>query len=285
MNPQQQHEYDEAVRARHTAFIDDIPIRHGEAKELYAEVIKKMPNLIVIGGAHQCSMWAPTGNGRYAVYQAVKLAYKDTPTQVVGAIGFDGSQFFVNSRLVENARFSHWNSEHKIRKSKHMKNIVKESTKVLLPTQFKEVVAESKDMLGRFIRQVRDDANTKMNTHIGNVAKVLRDELEYMIEIGYTPRNPQVATAMQYIVDNKEQHQIDANYTPDVAFIWIRKSGVEYQIGGKNRNDEPIHIVGSTDELPEDIRGKLFVLMMTDPQKFIRDVGMKYEDNKFWVLL
>lgn len=285
MTPKQQHEYDEAIKAAHTEFISEIPMRYAETKELLQEVIKKMPDLMVVGGAHPCGMWAASDNSRYTVYQAVGLAYKDTPTQVVGAVGYDGSQYFVNSRLVENARFSHWNSEHKIRKSKHMKNIIKESTKVLLPTQFKEVVEESKDMFGRAIRMVREEASTKMNSHIGNVGKVLRDELEYMIEIGYTPRNPQVATAMQYIVDNKEQYQIDINYAPDMAFIWIRKDGVRYQLGGKNKVDEPIHTVGSTDELPEDIRGKLFVLMMTDPQKFIRDVGMKHEDNKFWVLL
>jgi hypothetical protein len=287
MTPQQQHEYDEAIRLGHTEFLEEIPVAYTQIKEIYEEVKKKMPDLVIAGGGYQCGRWIAQGdtNHRLYCYQSVKVAYANNPAQVVGSVGFDGSQFFVNSRLVENARYSHWNSEHKMRKSKHMKNIVKESTKVLLPTQFIEMVNESRDMVARAVRTVREEANNKINSHLGNVRMVLQDELEYMIEIGYTPRNPQVATAMQYIVDSKEQYEIDSKYMPDVGFIWIKKDAVQYQIGGKDKTDEPIHTVGSTDELPEEIRGKLFVLMMTDQQKFIRDVGMKYEDNKFWVLL
>lgn len=286
MTPQQQHEYNEAVRLGHTDFVKDIPTVHPNVKLIYEEVITKMPDLVLVEGDRQIGRWASDHNNeRYHLYRGISVAYKDNPTQVVGSFGFDGDQFYVSSRLIENAKYGRWSSDFKIRRSKHMKNIVKECTKSLLPTQFKEMVEESRDILGRAVRMVRDEATSKMNSQLGNVGKVLRDELEHMIEVGYTPRNPQVATAMKYIVDNKEQYQIDINYMPDVGFIWIRKDGVQYQLGGRNKQDEPIHTVGSTDELPEDIRSKLFVLMMTDSKNFIRDVGMKYEDNKFWVLL
>ena len=285
MNPQEQHEYDEAVRLGHTAFIDHIPMQHLNSKLIYDELKKKMPDLVIVKGDRQRGMYIANQlgtNERIIVYTGVELAYADSPNDIVGAIGFDGQKFYAKSRLIQNARYGHWSSDHHMKYSVHMKNIIKEATKALLPTQFVEVVKECSGPMLQAVRQVRETANTRMNNHLGNVSKVMKDELEHMIATGYVPRNPQVATAMQYIVESKEEYLADMNYTPKVAFIWITKTNVQYTIG---KEDTDKHTVGSTDELPEDIRGKLFVLMMTDKQKFIRDVGMKYDDNKFWVTL
>ena len=52
-----------------------------------------------------------------------------------------------------------------------------------------------------------------------------------------------------------------------------------YEIGGV------VTQVNSTADLPEDLRGKLFVLDVTDKGQFIEDVGMKQETGIYWVLL
>jgi hypothetical protein len=285
MTPKQQHEYDEAVRLGYTAFIDYIPVQHPNTKLIYDELKKKMPNLVVVGGDRQRGTYITNqlGNSeRIYVYAGVEVAYADSPNDAIGAIGFDVQKYYVKSRLIQNNRYGHWSSEHNQKWSVNMKNIIREATKTLLPTQFSEVVKECSGPMLQAVRQVRETANSRMNSHLGNVNKVIKDELEHMIEVGYVPRNPQVATAMNYIIENKEEYLADVNYTPKVAFLWITKSNVQYTLG---KEDGDKHTVSSTDELPEDIRGKLFVLMMTDKQKFIRDVGMKYDDNKFWVTL
>lgn len=279
MTPQQQHEYDEAVRLGHTEFISNIPMYHSNTRLLYDAVLAKMPDLVVREGDKQVGRWA-NNNDRLMMYRGISLAYANDPAQIVGSIGFDGDQFYVSSRLVQNARFSHWNSDHRIKKSKHMKNILKEALKVLLPTQIGEVIKESGELFLRQVRDIRMTAESKLSTHLINIRAVLQGELEHMISIGYVPKYAEVAEAMKYLVDSREEHMADSKYNPDASFVWIKPDRVEYQMKGQDPKK-----IGSVDELPEDIRGKLFVLMVTDIKRFVRDVGMKYDDNKFWVIL
>jgi len=69
------------------------------------------------------------------------------------------------------------------------------------------------------------------------------------------------------------------NFDPDRVFVWIKPNEVIY------REDKEDIVVKSTDELPENIRGKLFVLMVADAGKLIEEVGVKVKDDQFWVLL
>ena len=68
--------------------------------------------------------------------------------------------------------------------------------------------------------------------------------------------------------------------SPEKAFVWIKPNEVIYRVG--KDGDKTVR---STDELPESIRGKLFVLMVGDAGKLIEEVGLKVKDNQFWVLL
>ena len=201
MTPQEQHEYDEAVRLGHTTFLGHYPIHKAEAVNLYAEVIAKNPELIAVGVDRANVDYVREGdvNHRCKTYRRIEIAYKNNPSQVVGSIGYEYEQYVVFSRLIDNAKYAHWNSDSHSKKSKHMKNIVKEAVKYLLPTQFTEIVRESSDLFSRNIREVRSRADSAMNNHIGAVRNVLREELAYMIEIGYTPKHKEVADALSAI--------------------------------------------------------------------------------------
>jgi hypothetical protein len=214
------------------------------------------------------------------IYRELELAYANLPEQVVGAIGFDGEVYTVNCRLIENARFSAWSSyDYHTKKSKHMNNIVKEALKYLLPTQLKEVVAESVDKFDRYISNIRDSARQGMRHTLSRTNDELRDELFNMVEQGYKPKNASIASAMAYVVETKDSYERNQSYSPERGFVWIKPEGVVYK-----RGKEEIS-VPNTDALPEDVRGKLFVLMVSDKDTFIDEVGMKAGDNKFWVIL
>jgi hypothetical protein len=101
-----------------------------------------------------------------------------------------------------------------------------------------------------------------------------------MVAQGYTPKNKAFAEAMEYVVASKEEYERNESYDPDRLFIWIKPDCVVY-----GECEEKAQQVASTDELPEDVRGKLFVLMVSDKDTFIDEVGMKAGDNKFWVIL
>jgi hypothetical protein len=160
-----------------------------------------------------------------------------------------------------------------------MNNIVKEALKYLLPTQLKEVVAESVDKFDRYISNIRDSARQGMRHALSRTNDELRDELFNMVEQGYKPKNASIASAMAYVVETKESYERNQQYSPERGFVWIKPEGVVYK-----RGKEEIS-VPNTDALPEDVRGKLFVLMVSDKDTFIDEVGMKAGDNKFWVIL
>lgn len=281
MNPQEQHEYDEAIQHGHTLFLNDRPLDRQEVLDIANAVIKKNPALIVAGVSRQ--MRRTVSEGHYAVYRGVDFAFSDAPTEVVGTVGYEYEQFFVTSRLIENAKFSRWSGrEFNTRKSKHMNKIVKEAIGVLLPTQFHEVVAESENFVDRELHRIREKSREGVIgklRHLGYA--VWREELLHMASVGYRPQNTDIVKAMDYMVESKEDYERNEKYNPDRTFVWIKPNEVLYKVG----SDEEARSVPSTDDLPENIRGKMFVLMVSDKNTFIDEVGMKADDNKFWVIL
>jgi hypothetical protein len=280
MNPQEQHEYDDAVQKGHTLFLNDRPVERQETLDIANAVMKKNPALIIVGVDRR--MRKPTEHGHYDVYRAIEFGFKEAPNQIVGSVGYEYDQYFVTSRLIENAKFSRWSGrDFNTRKSKHMNKIVKEAVGALLPTQFDEVVAESGNMFLKRISEIRDNAVHGMRSALNNTNSYLRDELFHMVATGYVPKNPQFKRAMEYVVASKDEYERNEKYNPERTFVWIKPKEVLYKVGG----DENIRSVASTDDLPEHIRGKLFVLMVSDKNNFIDEVGMKADDNKFWVIL
>ena len=280
MNPQEQHEYDVAVQVGHEYFYENIPVYKPQIIDLLNAVKKKKPELIVVGGSRRRTHYAEN-NVQVHTYRELELAYANLPEQVVGAIGFDGEVYTVNSRLIQNAKYSAWSSyDHHTKKSKHMNNVVKEALKYLLPTQLKEVVEESASKFDQHIGKIRDEAVHGMRAKLGSLNTQMRDELFNMVEQGYKPKNAAFASAMAYVVETKDDFERNQNYNPERAFVWIKPESVVYKCGKNEAISVP-----NTDALPEEIRGKLFVLMVSDKDVFIDEVGMKAGDNKFWVIL
>jgi hypothetical protein len=95
-----------------------------------------------------------------------------------------------------------------------------------------------------------------------------------------------VQEAISYILETQDDYEHLVNYDPHKAYVWVKPDEVQYQLFlTKNKPDGDVVTTSSVDELPESIREKMFVLMISDPMTFIKDVGMKEADNKFWVLL
>lgn len=278
MNPQEQHEFDVAVQVGHQHFYENIPVFKPQVLDLFNAIKKKKPELIVIGGVNQRGVYKD--DTRLILYAGLAIAYADMPNQEVGSISFDGESYIVTSRLIENARFSSWNTrDYHSKKSIHMNNIVKDAIKYLLPTQMNEVVCASINVIGNYASEIRDRARRAMNDKLNPVHRVLREELMHMVATGYVPNNDEVAKAMEYVKETANEYDALRNFDPDRVFVWIKPNEVIY------REDKEDVVVKSTDELPENIRGKLFVLMVADAGKLIEEVGVKVKDDQFWVLL
>jgi hypothetical protein len=160
-----------------------------------------------------------------------------------------------------------------------MNNIVKEALKYLLPTQMQEVVSASEGTIQNYTYEIRERARRAMNEKLRPLESIMRDEIFHMLANGYTPKNEELVKAMEYVKATEGEYDALRNYEPERAFVWIKPNEVTYRI------DKEDVVVRSTDELPENIRGKLFVLMVADAGKLIEEVGLKVKDNQFWVFV
>lgn len=248
--------------------------------ELMDAIKKKNPMLLFTAGSNR-SIVLGDNNERVEIKMSMLVADVSDPNKPIGSIGYDSNEkYWVRSRLIQNEKYGQWNrSQYESKFSKHMKNIVKEAVKSLKPISYEEVREENEGQVLRAIDQRSRQVIAKCNAYMKMDFADVFPELLHMHNIGYTPANPKFAEAIKYSVDNKEELEKYYNYQPKKCMIWVRPNSVVYEI------DKIINQVNTTVELPEDLRGKLFVLDVTDKGQFVEDVGIKQDTGIYWVLL
>jgi hypothetical protein len=254
--------------------------------DLADEIKKKNPLLQFSIGSNRTSFFSDdrdaSGNPvRVEVKTSLYVHDVNDMQKPIGSIGYDTDEkYWVRSRLIANEKYGHWNrSQYESKFSKHMKNIVKEAGKSLKPFSYEEMVAEHEGGFARVLSARSNQAVAKANSYVKMDFPVVFQEMLHMHNIGYIPATPKFAQAIQYVVDNKEELEKYYNYAPKKCMIWVRPNNVVYEI------DKEIKQVNTTADLPEDLRGKLFVLDVTDKGQFVEDVGIKQDTGIYWVLL
>ena len=248
--------------------------------DLMDEIRKKNPMLSFKVGSNRTYIMGED-NGKVEVKMSMTAHDVSDSDKVIGSIGFDSDdKYWVRSRLIRNEKYGRWNtSQHQSKSSKHMKNIVKEALKSLRPLEYEEIKEEHEADMNRHIDHRSRQVVAKSNAHIKLDFAEIFPELLHMYNVGYTPTNSKFAQAITYANENKEELQKYYRYNPKKVMIWVRPNSVVYQDG------EVITQVNTTAELPEDLRGKLFVLDVTDKGQFVEDVGLKQDTGIYWVLL
>lgn len=254
-----------------------------ETLELMDAIKKKNPLLTFQVGSNRIYRTDETDaeGKRIEIKTSMRVFDSKDSTKEIGQIGYDSDEkYWVRSRLIQNEKYGHWNRvQYESKFSKHMKNIVKEGLKALKPISYDEVKEETEGAVARIINsvgaQVRNMANTKSKVEFID----LFPELLHMHNIGFTPATPKMAEAIAYAVENKEKIEKYYHYNPKKCMIWVRPDSVVYEI------NKEVKQVNTTAELPEELRGKLFVLDVTDKGQFVEDVGIKQDTGIYWVLL
>jgi hypothetical protein len=251
-----------------------------ETIKLMNEIRKKQPLLQFIPN-NRSKMYIHDTNPPTTVYTTLDAFYNSEPNNRVGQIAYDGQQYIVTSRLIENGRYSHWSgSEHRSKKSKHMKNVIKEAVKFLLPVQFNEIWEESDSKFQRELsnrtQQIRNSIINK--TRIDPTA--LFKEFVHMYATGYTPITQEFRDALTFTLEKQAEIEKYVDYKPTTYMVWVKGNSIQYS---DEMTNEPA-TVDSIDKLPEDIRGKMFVLDVSEVNNFIEDVGMKTQEKQYWVI-
>ena len=253
-----------------------------EVIDLMNEVKKKNPLLTFTLGGNRTSFFdEQVPPNRVEVKTSLKVHDIRDPDKELGGIGYDTEEkYWVRSRLISNDKYGRWNkSQHESRYSKHMKNIIKQASTYLKPFSFNEIKAEHELGMDRQIHNKSSQMHAKVNNKMRIDFTTAFPELLHMHNIGYIPATPKMAEAISWAVENKEEIEKYYDYKPKKCMIWVRPNSVVYEI------DKVVTQVNSTADLPEDLRGKLFVLDVTDKGEFVEDVGMKQETGIYWVLL
>ena len=83
-------------------------------------------------------------------------------------------------------------------------------------------------------------------------------------------------------MNNKANIDKYRNYKPPHYFVLVTNNLVQYKLMG-DKQVEPFTIQ-SKDELPDDIKGKMYVLDITEGKDFVEDIGLKQNDGAYWII-
>jgi hypothetical protein len=253
-----------------------------EVLELMHEIKKKNPMLQFTVGSNRTTFFDDaTPANRVEVKTSLLVHDVNDPAKPIGSIGYDTDEkYWIRSRLIANEKYGQWNkSQYESKFSKHMKNIVKEGAKSLKPFSYEEMKAEHEGHMDRSCNSMHNKIQGKINSNMQLGFTDMFPELLHMYNTGYTPSTPKMAQAIAYAIEHKEEVEKYYNYKPKKCMIWVRPNTVVYEI------DNEVKQVNTTADLPEELRGKLFVLDITDTNQFVEDVGMKQDGGIYWVLL
>jgi len=187
----------------------------------------------------------------------------------------------ITSINIEDGRHT-YGKEGRFKYSIHSKNILRIAKKAFKPFTFD---------------QIADKCRRDFQNHIDNIGNAMRWELrqqtcdgyehliadfENLFHLGYDAKNAKFKQMMEYITTNKAKIDKYLDYKPDHYFVLVKEGEVQYRLNSK-KGEQPFK-VPSKDALPDDIKGKLFVLDITDKKDFVEDIGLKENDGAYWII-
>lgn len=209
--------------------------------------------------------------------------------------------FVIQSRKIENKKYNPHRDQYRM-VMPSFKNAVKQVKKYLLPYTVNELafytVDKYTDARGKFRRELETNVG-KVTEALGFSAysnpssaatKKIIEELKHMLDTGYVPKTDWLTSALE---QTHEAHQIIkewTNYRPKISFVRIADKG-EYPIvyeltpsdltPARIQNAQPISY--SSDDLPEELAGRIAVLQTLEDGQYVERVGLKYDSNTLWL--
>jgi len=216
------------------------------------------------------------------IVNSLDIYFDDDPNNRIGVVGLDkwNDKYWITNRNIEDGRNQYGRGEGATKQSKHAKNILNIAKKTLKPLSIFQVMESIKRDFEASIQSLRNIWSWNVNRATDNAFNLAYEDMVHLKSIGYTPRTQKFANAMEYLYTNRANIDKYSNYDPHYHFVWIKPNSVEYLSKGSK---EPQR-VASLNDLPEDIRGKMFVLDISDEKQFIEDVGRKENKTAYWVM-
>ncbi len=164
----------------------------------------------------------------------------------------------------------------------HAKNIVRVAKKAFKPFTFDQIANKAKQKFVSEVESLSNNMRWELRQQTCDGYEHLMNDWENLFHLGYEPKNAKFKQMMEYVVANKEKIDKYNKYDPDHYFVLVKDSEVQYRLNSA-KGEQP-RIVPNKDALPDEIKGKLFVLDITDKQSFVEDIGLKENDGAYWVI-
>jgi len=164
----------------------------------------------------------------------------------------------------------------------HSKNIVRVAKKVFKPFTFDQIADRARRKFRQEIDSIGSRATWNLRNNTCSDIDIFQEDLIELHYQGHNFVNPKVEKMVAFLVNNKTEIDKYLNYNPDHYFVLVKDNEVQYRLN--SLKGESPRVVPSKDQLPDDIKGKLFVLDITDNQDFVEDVGLKENDGAYWII-
>ena len=164
----------------------------------------------------------------------------------------------------------------------HSKNIVRVAKKAFKPFTFDQIADRARRKFNQEISSIDQRASWNLRNNTCSDIDVFQEDLMELFYLGHKFKNPKVENMVAYLAKNQEEIKKYVNYNPDHYFVLVKDNEVQYRLNS-TKGEQPFK-VQSKDALPDDIKGKLFVLDITDKQEFVEDIGLKENDGAYWII-
>jgi len=190
-------------------------------------------------------------------------------------------KYGITSINIEDGRHT-YGSEGSFKYSIHSKNILRVAKKVFKPFTFDQIADRARRKFNQEISSIDSRATWNLRNNTCHDIDIFKDYLLELHYLGIKFKNPKIANMAQYLADNQDEIKKYLNYNPDHYFVLVKDNEVQYRLNS-TKGEQPFK-VPSKDALPDDIKGKLFVLDITDKQEFVEDIGLKENDGAYWII-
>jgi hypothetical protein len=190
-------------------------------------------------------------------------------------------KYGITSINIEDGRHT-YGSEGSFKYSIHSKNILRVAKKVFKPFTFDQIADRARRKFNQEISSIDSRATWNLRNNTCHDIDIFKDDLLELHYLGIKFKNPKIANMAQYLADNQDEIKKYLNYNPDHYFVLVKDNEVQYRLNS-TKGEQPFK-VPSKDALPDDIKGKLFVLDITDKQEFVEDIGLKENDGAYWII-
>jgi hypothetical protein len=190
-------------------------------------------------------------------------------------------KYGITSINIEDGRYT-YGGEGKFKYSIHAKNIVRIAKKAFKPFTFDQIANRCRKEFSNSIDNIAHAMSYELRQKLCQDYQYFIEDFENLFHMGYNPKNAKIKQMMEYVTANKAKIDKYHNYNPDHYFVLVKDDEVQYRLNS-TKGEQPFK-VPSKDALPDDIKGKLFVLDIGDKKDFVEDIGLKENDGAYWII-